>query len=355
MKSLESLIIRKIDKELTIPGDGSYPKKAALLLDGVHFGNVLCVLPCVLPARLFDPSSQLKSLHVVISSSADKTVKVTDTRTGQILTMLTHSTSPILAIDQHPLYPHIVVTAGMDGCYHIVNLETTELIQCGKDHSKYVVRAKFSPDGKFLVTASYDRTVNLYEFVPEGPGFQHVNQINCRGPVEAICFLPPQNMSTDIYTLVLGIREENYLHYVSLDKDAGFPSVKFNMNENGDDWVSFTPMHLEVSPSNKHIACYTDSSAGRIIIFRAFSSDQVVNLYGVNVDGFSQPRCCWDKTGKYIFATSDDYKVWVFDVVSGNVVEKLSGHSAVIRDLKLDKEAGRVVSCGFDKNIIVWD
>lgn len=32
-----------------------------------------------------------------------------------------------------------------------------------KDHSKYVVAVKFSSDGRYLATASHDKSVNLYK------------------------------------------------------------------------------------------------------------------------------------------------------------------------------------------------
>jgi COMPASS component SWD3 len=174
------------------------------------------------------------------------------------------------------------------------------------------------------------------------------------GPAESICFVKSGDDYNQEIHLVVGVREDNYLHYICLNKESGFPYKTFNMNENGDDWVSFTAMELSVSPSGNHILCYTDSTSGRIIVFKSHSSEQVVNLYGTQIDSFSQPRACWHSNGHFVFATSDDHKIYVFDVVTGRVMSKLTGHEGVVRDLSFNSGKNILVSCGFDKTVRMW-
>jgi WD40 repeat protein len=44
----------------------------------------------------------------------------------------------------------------------ISNLSDETRIQILKEHSKYVVGVRFSPDGYYLASVSHDKTVNLY-------------------------------------------------------------------------------------------------------------------------------------------------------------------------------------------------
>ncbi|KND00990.1 uncharacterized protein SPPG_04086 [Spizellomyces punctatus DAOM BR117] len=361
---LEQLSVeREADDELSTLGAGRFPVEPSRDLEGIHFANILTVISRTLPSDLFPAASLPKeTVMALVTGSTDKTVRISDGDTGAVISVLDHQKAAVLASDFYPLNPAYLLTAGMDGAHHIVDIRTGQSVQSWKDHSKYVVRAQFSrcDGGKWLVTASYDRTVNLYRRTSnddETPRYEKLHSIAFRGAVESICFLPPPVTAGEpaTPTLVVGSRDDNYLHYIDLDPSRAFPDRQHNMNANGDDWISFTPMDIAPSPSGRHIAVYTDSKAGRLIIFRSRSTVQARNLWGTVADGFSQPRCCWDSSGRYLFATSDDRKICVFDVVSGQIMRKLEGHTDVIRGISFDADAERLISCSFDKTVRVWD
>ncbi|KAI8998157.1 WD40-repeat-containing domain protein [Gaertneriomyces semiglobifer] len=341
------------------------PFEPSRCLEGVHFANIIATTSVKLPSSLF-PSENLPSstVTVVATSSTDKTVKLSDGDSGKVLAVLDHHKAAVLAMAFHPKNPCYLLTAGMDGAHHIVDIRTGTSVQNWHDHAKYVTQAGFSTcdDGTYLVTASYDKTVNIYRqasrpaVADDRPLYEKVHTMTFNGAVESICFLDPAHRSASNAhpTLVVGTRDDNYLHYIELD-GAEWKDSTVNMNANNDNWVSFTPMSLCPSPTGDHIACYTDSKAGRIIIFRARSSIQVKNLYGVVADGFSQPRCCWDASGRFLFATSDDQKIYVFDVFSGQIESTLAGHTGTVRSLAYDLDRNWLLSASFDKTVRVWE
>ncbi|KAJ3045153.1 hypothetical protein HK097_001276, partial [Rhizophlyctis rosea] len=321
---------RQYDSELNQPGPTPIPQLPPLTLENVHHANILTVTSRTVPTSLFptlDPSTS-PTTHVILTGSTDKTARITDAKTGALLSRLDHHKSAILAVDFHPQNPLNVLTAGMDGAAHIVNIQTGEPLQSFHDHTKYIVRAQFSPfdNGLWLVTASYDRTVQIYKQIPSSsssptPTYQKYHTVTLPGAIESFCFLPPHPPTHPHITLVLGSRDDHRLHHIDLDPSAPTPtSLKTyttNMNQNGDSWVSFVPMDLSPSPSGNFLAVYTDSKAGRIIIFASRSDRQVRNLYGTVADGFSRPRIGWDKRGRVVVATSDDRQIYLFDVGSG--------------------------------------
>lgn len=58
-----------------------------------------------------------------------------------------------------------VASPPLAGSAKILDLVKGEVVQTFK-HAKFVVRVAFSPDGKWLATASYDRTIALYSLDP---------------------------------------------------------------------------------------------------------------------------------------------------------------------------------------------
>lgn len=360
-------------------GDGVFPNQEFKVLEDVHVNNIISVRSQTLPSELFPGSAENGKpfFKAVITGAADKTVRVSEAESGKLLTILSDFGAAVLSMDFCPSHPTLLVTSSMDGSHQTVDLETQAVVQRWKDHRKYVTRVGFSLDGEYLVSASYDKTCNIYrreagtgdgKMLPtfdgahdsSAPRYKKVKTITFIGAVESICFLPSPPMSQSnpegkVYsTLVVGSRDDNYLNYIDLIEEEDFPHLRYNVNSNGDDWVSFTPMDLQPSPTGSHVLCFTDQKSGRMIIFRARSAGQAKNIYGTENDGFSQPRCAWSADGRYIFATSDDFRIWVFEVASGRNVGQLIGHTGIVRDICYDTDLSAVVSCSFDKTVRMW-
>ncbi len=216
------------------------------------------------------------------------------------------------------------------------------------------------------------------------------------GPVEALTVLP-----NDI--IVAASRNDNYLYFFVPQEEkeqCAFSIRRFNMNESGDDHVSFTCMHLSFSPKNEsdeeggqYLLVSTDQPSGRLILFRnPFYATCISNLpgpnsplklvknyFGVQVDQFSQQRHQWHPSGKYFYATSDaDWSVYVFDLLSSKCVQKFGkeqnntfdddfvgrtvvnggkrgeGHRGLVRCLDFDQESNTLITGSFDCTVKIW-
>ncbi|EPZ32997.1 YVTN repeat-like/Quino protein amine dehydrogenase [Rozella allomycis CSF55] len=227
----------------------------------------------------------------------------------------------------------------MDFSHSHVDLLTGTILKRWSEHTKYVNQAKFSPDGDFFITGSYDHTLRIYSF----HGLQLLKVFYFQGNVESTCF------SNDSQTLIVGVRGDNYLHYINM---ATFDDVKVNMNSNGDDWVSFTPMDISMHPSGKYILISTDAS--QILLMKFGSSVHVKRFYGLATDAYSMPRNCWHSSGTIFFAVGDDSLIYVFDVASECVLTTLKGHNGVVRALKYDERTDLLITGSFDNSIKVW-
>lgn len=378
MEKLSKMALnKKLNEELNFVSNGKFPKNNIKTYEDVHFANIITVKASSLPTR-FLPGSNYdddKNDIYIFSGSIDKTVRATNMSTGKVLNSYDHHKGAVLSIDFHPTYEHVILTSGMDGYVYIINIDTNEVIQSFKDNQKFVTKALFTPDGEFFVTISYDHTFNIYRKTGETidevqqyplPTYTHVFKKTFTGPVEALCLTTSDELE-GVYTAVVGVREDNFLYYIDLvekkdhqEIDEDFPVTKINMNLNGDNWVSFTPMDLAPSPDNKYILCCTDAQSGRMMLFKKRTNEQPRIFYGAQVDGFSNPHCCFDASGHYVFMTSDDYSICVFEVSTAKLIHKLVGHQAVIRGISYfpptpEHENGFLLSCSFDKTIRIWE
>ncbi|KAI7900801.1 WD40-repeat-containing domain protein [Cokeromyces recurvatus] len=335
-------------------GDGDYFTTLTSDLLDIHYSNILTVA--------IEPQT-----HILATSSIDKTVKISTmlckSNTQIAPRTYSHHQAPVLSIEFHPRLPQLMLTTSMDGTSALVNVSFEEslndqeaekvgLHQLFRDHKKYVVRGLFSPvEGKYIATASYDRTVCIYSMEQEDeaqnlPNYKLIKQVGpFIGNVETICFV-------DEITLVIGVRDDNYLHYLNLET---MQQERINMNSTGDDWVSFSPVYISVSSDGSQLLCTTDHDSGRTILFATGESRQLQNYYINATDNkFITRRHVWHPSGLYFYATgSDDNTISVVETKSGRVITKLAGHKAMIRSLVLDSELG-LISAGYDHSVKLW-
>jgi COMPASS component SWD3 len=274
----------------------------------------------------------------LLVAGTSKQVKLVRSEVGEIVRDYGHHETPILSVSVYPKDHRFAVSTSMDGKAILFDIQGN-VLQTFENHKKYVTRSLFSRDGEYLVTCSHDHTVCVYQRMNLEPQFELREQLSFSGIVE----------SADIHngTLVIGVRGDNMLHFVELNT---LKVEKFNMNETGDDWVSFSPLDVQVSPNGKYVAVYTDSKSGRVIVYHYKSNEIAVNLWNLDVDEYSQPRLLWHPSGNALVCTSHD-TLFVYDLKTGTH-DKLRGHKERIRSLCF--QGDRLVSCSFDSTVRIW-
>jgi hypothetical protein len=161
-------------------------------------------------------------------------------------------------------------------------------------HAKFVVRSAFSPDGRWLATASYDRTIVLYSATgpDHAPGEEEEDALDAtddprlaRDP--ALRYAPrhrivlehnPEAIVFDargrylLYT-TRGSHWLTYVHLPSSDGPAGeFTTSRKSFNVHPEDThISFAVLNVVLDPSGRLLACQTGDHAGgtgeRILIY----------------------------------------------------------------------------------------
>ena len=274
--------------------------------------------------------------------------------------MLKHG-GGVLGVAQHPRHAHLVLSNSMDKTCRLMDMtalfdeengsgevDDVQDIQVFTDHSKYVVRALFSACGNWLATASYDHTVCIYR--ADGDNCKHYElkkQTSFRGSAEAICWNPTRP------ELVVAVRSDHMLHVFECSSDGISKGPELNLNAMGDNHVSFTPLDMAFDPAGKILSVATDKN--RVILLLASSGKQLANLYGCSNDEYSQPRLCWHPSGMYVYCTSQDKCVIVWEVAKQREVARLVGHTDVVRDLSYSLDHNVLVSASMKGVIKMWD
>lgn len=261
----------------------------------------------------------------------------------------------VLGVVQHPTRPHLILTCSMDKTSELIdasalmedNKETLESVQTFSEHSKYVVKARFSACGKWMATASYDHSSCIYKAADES--FRHYMlclQTSFRAAVEAICWHPSEPRC------LIAVRDDHLLH--CFDCSSGHPesTKSLNLNALGDNHVSFTALDLAFHPNGRLISVATDKD--RIILMDSSTENQLANLYGCSNDSFSQPRLCWHPSGRYLYATSQDRCVVVWEACRQREVARLTGHFSQLRDLHYCEGLDVLVSASMDGVVKIW-
>lgn len=260
----------------------------------------------------------------------------------------------------------------MDGSSHLLSTATHQSIWSVKDHTKYVVRIAVSDDGKWMASAGYDKHIILYRAIGDGDEvtYQKIYSKHLKTNPEAIVFLPGSTH------LVYTAREDNYLRYIKLEEDMSEPDeTRYNLNPNGDDWVSFSILCIGIHPSLRHLSLQSDTPIARILVVPFHSSERLLTLFTSSEQSiYSNPRHSWLSSGAAVAVSSDDGIVRIVDLrgkvraaihchgaaapgeagEGGEAVEvrrTLDKGASVVRDVCVVPGSNTVISVGLDRTV----
>jgi len=322
---------RKFADKLLERGDNDYITRCSDSLDALHSANVLAV------AFTCDTDKS-----IIATGSTDKTIKIIDYATKQVLHVINDHEAAIIALDWNPKHKNILLSGSMDKSHCVIDAEKGTTLQRFSDHGKYVVAVKWAYDGLTFATASHDHTAAIYRAAAIDAPFTLVERLQFNGNVEAL-------VVTKSDTMIFAVRDDNYLHFLDLKT---MQKTNFNMNSTLDDHVSFTAMDISVSPDEEFILVTTDRD--RSILYKLGNSTPVRNFWGATNDTYSHPRGCFHPSGKYVYSTSQDNRVYCWEVSNQTIVTKLEGHKATVRDLKPHPTKNMLATSSFDKTVKLW-
>lgn len=161
--------------------------------------------------------------------------------------------------------------------------------------------------------------------------------------------------------VALAVRNDNYLHLVDTATRPAKVARRMNMNALGDDVVSFAVLDLCASRDGELLLACTDNA--RVILFEVATGQQLRNFYGASVDEYDLPTVIFSLDETFVYATSTRSsaaaaasegpcgEVVVWAVQTGAQVLTLPAHQKGVRCLSRHPYAEALVSGSFDKTV----
>ncbi|KII73203.1 putative WD repeat-containing protein [Thelohanellus kitauei] len=262
----------------------------------------------------------------------------------------------VVSLDIHPNNQNMIASGSMDATLAIYDISSPldEPLQKFTDHQKFVVRVKWSPSGQYLVTASHDKSFIVYKWDTDTKTLNKIHKLEHSHIIEGLAF---KNKSDEF---IISLRDCSYLYWYRIEIDEVIEFKKVNLNEYGDDHVSFNALDISFSPNDNMILVSTDRQ--HAILLDSNTGQFLLKHYGFISDELCQPRHCWHPSGLYFYETCQDHAINVVSVALEKVVHRLIGHTQLVvrfyrndlRNLSFSRDHNVLVSSSYDGSVRIW-
>jgi WD40 repeat protein len=200
-------------------------------------------------------------------------------------------------------------------------------------HRGVVAQAVYSPDGKRIVTASYDRTARIWD---AENGHLLLTLAEHTDRVYAAAFSPDGNR------VVTASRDETARVW---DAESGRLLATLSGHTGPVNTAAFSPDGKRiVTASEDHTARVWDVESGHLLATLSGHTD------GVNTAVFSP-----DSKRGVVVTASDDHTARIWDAESGRLLARLSGHADKVYTAAFSSGGKRIVTASADGTARIWD
>lgn len=269
----------------------------------------------------------------MVKGNVDSTALLLDVETGKVLRRFEGHNKVVYSYDFSPDGKYLV-TAGADRFLIVWEVATGKEVHRLKGHVDHVFDVKFSADGQTLVSGSWDGSMRVWD-VSTGKSAMWVDLKN--DSPYAVGYSPD-----DLYLVSADLSEK--LKFREMDSGEEFRT----MVGHTDQISSFTFSPPATSERNLMV---TGSWDGKVKVWDV--------LTGMLVKKFQHEGPVYtvdfDPQGQFVASGSGDRTIRLWNPVSGKEVGKLEGHSHAVTSVQITADGKRLVSCGVNGVIKVWD
>ena len=305
------------------------------------------------------------------SGSLDNTIKLWNVTTGQLISTLNGHTSGVASVSFSPDGKTLASGNG-DKTIKLWDVVTGQLVNTLNGHSNFVASVSFSPDGKTLASGSADNTIKLWD-VATGKAF---NTLNGRSPVNSVSFSPDgktlasgSNNTIKVWNVATGqlintlYGDSTGANSVSFSSDGKTLASADSYDNTIKLWDLTTGKPIDTLDGHSHaVMSISFSPDGKTLA--SGSSDNTIKLWNVTVgqpidtlDGHTLPvrSVSFSPDGRTLASGSSDNTIKLWNVVTGQLINTLNGHSRDINSVSFSPDGRTLASGSSDDTIKLWD
>jgi WD40 repeat protein len=280
----------------------------------------------------------------VATASEDKTARIWDARTGtpvgppllHTLEVIYVAFSPdgqrVVTATGESVFTYFLECKNLPGDARVWEVVTGKAVGLPMSHSAGLFCASFSPDGRWVVTASRDNTVRLWD------------------AATGELLTPPLLHDADVFRLAFS-PDGRRLATAAFDGVARIWGLEMDQR---------TPLELRES-SGAGDYSFTFSSDGQRLAGKYFKSDGRVwdALTGAPLTGHLHAdtdvrRICFSEDGRLVATASADHTARVWDVQTGAAVTPQLRHEAGLEWVAFSPDGQRLVTASQDQTARLW-
>jgi WD40 repeat protein len=224
-----------------------------------------------------------------------------------------------------------IVSASVDNTLKVWDAHTGEVLLTLQGHTSWVYGCAVSPDGTWIVSASLDNTLKVWD--------AHTGEVRLtlQGHTDGVigCAVSPDG------TWVVSASLDNTLKVW----DAGSGAVRLTLQEHTDRVTG-----CAVSPDGTWVV--SASLDNTLKVWDAHTGEVHLTLQG-HTDGVT--ACAVSPDGTWIVSASLDNTLKVWDAHTGEVRLTLQGHTSWVYGCAVSPDGAFIVSASLDNTLKVWD
>lgn len=327
----------------------------------------------------FVPNLRKGNSYKVISTGVDKTVKI-----WQIFDHYSNKEEGIYTIAKHPISSNIFTTGNWDGeisLWRKNNGDSHKLIKTFLAHDDAISQIKYSPDGKIIASASWDKTIKLWNLETG----ELVNTLTGHNDgINSIAFTPDgetlisgsEDKTIKIWDIANNAKLINTLagHMDSIKSVTISPDGKFIASGGYDNQIKVWNIQgellqtidahklaitsLKFTPdSNTLISASWDNSIKLWSINNRDNNGETTNqplhtLTG-HQDGIT--TISLNSDGTLLASGSGDRNIKLWNIQTGELIKTMGGHTSQINSLAFSSDDQSIISGEEQQGLFWWN